>query len=746
MKRKEAETDKGIFPVVGMMCAVCASTVERQVSTQPGVVRAAVNFATSSVEIEWNPSVTSPLLLADAVKAAGYEMVVENDEEKAIERQDEEEARAYSAIKRRVVVAWILTIPMMILCFIHTHFPGEAWVMMLLALAVMTYCGAGFYKRGFRALFSGAPSMDSLVAVSTIISFLFSLFNTVYPQFFLSHNLNADLYYEGAAMIIAFVLTGKMMESRSRRSTGNALRALMGLQPSEALRVSPDGTMQKVAIEDIVPGDMVLVRPGERIPVDGVVTEGVSSVDESMLTGEPQAVERTAGETVTAGTINIAGSITVKAREVGASTRLAHIIRAVRKAQGSKAPVQRLADRISSYFVPAVMAISVITFCIWMMADTRYLPQAIMAAVSVLVIACPCALGLATPTAVVVGIGRGATEGVLIKDAEALERLADVNALVIDKTGTLTEGKPEVTETFLASGLTQDEAERIMSVVAGAELRSSHPLSGALCAYLKQKVNPAEIEDFEYFPGKGISCRSGGERYFIGNPRSGDYKIDEAAEAVLKMWAGEAAGIVTVYRDHCLVMTFKVADTLRDDARSTISALTERGIAVELLSGDRQEATEIFAAKAGIAKATGGCMPDDKQREIQRLRSEGFTVAMAGDGINDSQAMAEADVAIAMGTGSDIAIDVAQITITGGRLSKIPFAVDLSRKTLRIIRENLFWAFIYNIIGIPVAAGALYALGGFMLTPVYASAAMALSSVCVVTNSLRLNRFRSNKR
>lgn len=737
-----AKNKKAIFPVIGMMCAVCANTVEKQVSSQPGVLSASVNFATSSVEIEWNPAVTSPDVLAAAVKAAGYEMVVENDEEKAIEHQNEEEAKAYRDIRRKVIVAWVLTIPMMVLCFIHFHFPGEPFLMMVLALSVMLYCGRGFYIRGFKSLIHRAPTMDTLVAISTVISFLYSLFNTLFPEYFRSHGLDTGLYYEGAAMIIAFVLTGKMMESRSRHSTGTALRALMGLQPSEALKVGTDGKPEKVEIKYIVPGDKVIVRPGERIPVDGTVVDGYSAVDESMLTGEPQAVEKTVGDTVSAGTFNVSGSIVVEAREVGSATRLAHIIKSVRQAQGSKAPVQRLADRISAVFVPTVIGISVLTFIIWLIAGTQYLPVAIMAAVSVLVIACPCALGLATPTAIVVGIGRGARLGILVKDAEALERLAKVDTLVIDKTGTLTEGRPVVRDSFFVSYIDEKERDRILAVTLAAEMRSTHPLASAISDYLRQSATPVALTTFDYIPGKGIACSEGSAEYFIGNPDDSDYSVDDAAMKKIREWSDDDAGIVTVYRDRKLVAAFMVADRLRDEAAMTVKALHKEDVKVLLLSGDREESTRHKAQQAGINEFRGECMPGDKEDVVNEYRSEGHIVAMAGDGINDSQAMAAADVAIAMGTGSDIAIDVAQITVTGGNIAKIPEAVALSRKTLRIIKENLFWAFIYNIIGIPIAAGVLYAFGGFMLTPVYASAAMALSSVCVVTNSLRLNKIK----
>ncbi|MBD5298597.1 MAG: copper-translocating P-type ATPase [Bacteroides sp.] len=735
------------YPVTGMMCAVCAGTVEKTVADTPGVSSASVNFATAEVTFTYNPSLTSPQIVAEAVSKAGYAMIVTESTAEAVEEKEKAELRQYEVMKRNLIIAWILTLPLSAICMLHIHFPGSDWVMMALALAVMLISGRRYYTSGLRHLFSGRPDMDSLVAVSTLVSFLFSLFNTIFPNILAVNGVPADLYYEAAAMIIAFVSTGKFMEIRARRNTGTAIKALMGLQPSEAQLLLPDGSVKTLRIDEIRPGDRLIVRPGERIPVDGVVEEGISVVDESMLTGEPEGVEKTPGAKVAAGTLNTNGSMTVKALNVGASTELARIIECVRRAQGSKAPVQRLVDRISAIFVPTVITISVLTFCMWLLLSPGNISMAVIAAVSVLVIACPCALGLATPTAVMVGIGRGAREGILIREATALEQLAKIKILAIDKTGTLTEGKPRVTDTWSLN--TSDST--LLKAVMALESRSAHPLASAIvewCEHQTPGSAPDEPEHFDYIPGLGITGKVDGKGYWIGSPalalREGA-EIPGSLSEIIARWESEGAGIVLAGDSHNLLMAFKVSDTVRPEAAGAIAQLKGKGVRPILLTGDRLSAAEHIAHITGIDEVIAGVLPQGKQDAIINLKKEAQRdgaglVAMAGDGINDSQALAEADVSIAMGGGSDIAIEVAQVTIVSGRLTFIPRAIELSAKTLRTIRENLFWAFIYNVIGIPIAAGALYPLCGLLLTPMIASAAMAFSSVCVVLNSLRLNR------
>ena len=741
---------KGVFPVTGMMCAVCAATVEKTVKETPGVTSATVNFATSDVTVEWNPAVTDPAQIAENVAQAGYALIIEASMEKALEEKEQSELKSYRQLRFNMILAWCLTVPIAVICMTHVHFPAMNYIIMGMTLVVMGVCGRRFYVAGFKNLFSRHPNMDSLVAVSTSVSFIFSFFNTFWSHLLIARDVPAELYYEAAAMIIAFVLMGKFMEQRARHNTGSALRALMGLQPSEA-SVIRDGEIFRTPVEKINKGDKILVRPGDKIPVDGIVTEGVSSVDESMLTGEPLGMEKTKGDKVFAGTVNISGSIEISTTEAGASTELSRIIKCVREAQGSKAPVQRLVDKISSVFVPTVMCISVITFAGWMTGGATQLPVAVVTAVSVLVIACPCALGLATPTAIMVGIGRGAKNGILIREASALEQLSKINVLAIDKTGTLTEGKPLVKEIFYNSAPGQD----FVRAIEWLETKSAHPLASPIADWCRQYLD-ADKDDqregtmtseavFNYIPGMGVKGEIGSVKYFIGNAKllkQEGTSVAPRLESLADKFGAEGSGIVFAADSLGMQVLFVITDNIRKDASDTVSQLKEMGIKVILLTGDKASTALEVASQAGITETKAEMLPGDKQKVIKDLKREGYFVGMAGDGINDSQALAEADVSIAMGGGSDIAMEVAELTIISGRLMFIPDAIRLSKKTLTIIRENLFWAFIYNLIGIPLAAGLFYPVWGWLLTPMFASAAMAFSSVCVVANSLRLNRIK----
>lgn len=724
------------FPVTGMMCAVCANAVERTLNDSPGVTEATVNFAASTATVRWNPDETSPERLAERIRSAGYVMIVEPSAEEAMKLQEEEELRLYRSMRTKVIAAWTLTLPLIMICMCNINFPASSWVMCGLSLSVILFCGHQFYTKGFRNLFHRQPSMESLVAVSTAVSFLFSLFNTIFPSYWESRSLSAGLYYEGAAMIVAFVLTGKMMEIRARHSTGSALRALMSLAPDEANKRLPDGKVVKVPASTLTPGDILVIRPGERIPADGIVTEGFTSIDESMLTGEPLPVERQPGDHIAAGTINGLGTVEMKALKVGNDTELSRIVRSVRDAQGSKAPVQKLVDRISRLFVPSVIIISILTLVVWLLSGPERLPMAVLASVSVLVIACPCALGLATPTAIMVGIGRGARMGILIKDAAALETLSKTNILCLDKTGTLTEGKPEVLieagENFI------DETGIYLSL----ELKSEHPLAQAVARRCQELgATPAEVTEFRYIPGKGVTGKHGTDIYWIGN-----HSLAETIGAAIpgnvanasKEWLKEGAGVVLAGNHKQAKVAFKISDSLRPGVKEAICKIKEMGITPVLLTGDRFPTALHIASLSGIDRVEAELSPDGKARFIENMKQNGKRVAMAGDGINDSEALALADVSIAMGTGSEIAIETAQLTLAKADIGGIPLAISLSATTRRIIKQNLFWAFIYNIAGIPLAAGVLYPLGGFMLNPMAASAAMAISSVCVVANSLRL--------
>lgn len=737
--RHISNTDKsGVFPITEMMCAVCATTVQKTISSLEGVNSAEVNFGAGTANIVWNPKITSPEKIAEAVVKAGYGMIVEKDAEEAYEEASRRETEVYRHIRNRMIAAWVISIPLMVICMAHIHFTGVNFVLMAMTLVVMAYCGRDFYIRGFKAFAVKAPSMDSLVAVSTLISFLFSLFNTLFPSVLESRGMTADLYYEGAAMIIAFVLTGKYMEARSRRHTGDALRALMDLRPAEATLIMADRSEKTVPISQIKVDDHIIIRPGDRIPVDGNLVEGVCSVDESMLTGEPIPVEKLTGDALTAGTLVKNGSCVMIARRVGANTELSRIIASVRNAQASKAPVQKIVDKISAIFVPTVMAISVLTFIIWLCIDTSYLPQALVASVSVLVIACPCALGLATPTAIMVGIGRGASSGILIHDATALELLSKIDVILFDKTGTITQGKPKVTDTVFADSFSsEDSKKKILAVIAGAEKLSAHPLAEAMCNYIETLgIAAVDVTDFKYEAGVGISCSHEGDDYQIGSPAIAVNSTDVSFRMSLADMERLGMSIVVVTRNSECVAAFGISDAIRDDAAGTIQNLKNSGITPVLLTGDRRNAALNVANKVGIEQVIAETLPADKLNTVAHYKSLGKIVAMVGDGINDAEALADADVSIAMGTGSDIAIETAQLTIPQSKISLIPSAISLSKNTLKKIHQNLFWAFIYNVIGIPLAAGVLYPWG-FLLSPMFASAAMALSSVTVVLNSLR---------
>lgn len=741
--KKPVKADRSaIFPVVGMMCAVCANTVGKTVSNIKGVTAADVNFAAGTLSVSWDSSLTDPEEMARALDRAGYALISDHDEAQAQQEAAIREEREFKSLKHRMITAWAITIPLAALCMAHLHFPGADWLYTVMAAVVMFWCGAGFYKRGFKALLAKAPSMDTLVAISTLVSFLFSLFNTIWPEYLSSRSMTPELYYEGSAMIIAFVLTGKFMEGSSRRHAGDALKALMGLQPSSAVKIESDGSQRTVEISSIRPGDTLLVRPGDRIPVDGTVENGPASVDESMLSGEPIPVEKTDGDEVTAGTLCINGSLRITARRVGAATELARIIASVRRAQSSKAPVQRLVDRVSAFFVPTVICLAILTFIVWVCVSPDYLPQAFVTSISVLVIACPCALGLATPTAIMVGIGRAASNGIIIKDASALEQISRTDTILFDKTGTLTTGHPKVTDIFFSDTLTEEQRREAEQVLYGAESRSAHPLAVAICEHLRDgNVQPVEPDDFRYEAGSGIFCTTDGKEYAIGAPRLADKSADLTLRMHIADMERDGLSIIVMMQDDTLLLALGVRDTLHPEAADTVSKLKADGITPILLTGDRRNAALSVARQIGIETVIAETLPADKLKEVERLQQEVRYVAMCGDGINDAEALAKANVSIALGGGSEIAMETAQLTLAGGNIAMIPTAISLSKKTLRIIRENLFWAFIYNVIGIPLAAGVLYPLG-FLLNPMIASAAMALSSVCVVTNSLRLRKIK----
>lgn len=729
--------EKRIFPVLEMSCAVCAASVESTVRELKGVREAAVNFAAGTLNVEYDPSEVTPQQMREAVQAIGYDLII--DEENATELQEQEQRKHYLDLRRRTLWSWILGVPLMLLGMVWMHETWSPWAQLVLAVPVLFVFGRGFYVTGWRQARHGKANMDTLVALSTSIAFLFSLFNTLFPQFWYDRGIEPHVYYEAAAMIVAFVLLGKMLEERAKGSTSSAIRKLMGLQPKTARLVEADGQEREVPISQLKPGDRVSVRPGERIPVDGVVAEGSSYVDESMISGEPLPVGKKAGDKVLAGTINQRGSFVLEATQVGAGTVLARIVQMVQEAQGSKAPVQRIVDRVSAVFVPTVIGIAILTFIVWLVAGgSSSLTYGLLSAVSVLVIACPCALGLATPTALMVGIGKAAEHHILIKDAFALENMCRIDTVVLDKTGTLTEGKPTVTDwLWLAPS---DEVPAMKTVLLAAEMKSEHPLAAAVVTAL-QGMEAVEVSEFRSLTGKGIVAGVGGADYWVGSRALAAEYVPGMPDSVAvqaERWQEAGKSVIWYGRGSELLAIAAIADPVKPTSIEAVRELERMGIEVHMLTGDGRKTAAAVAAELGIKRFEAEVMPDDKEQYIRILQSQGRRVAMVGDGINDSQALARADVSVAMGRGTDIAMDVAMVTLMTSDLMLLPKAVTLSRRTVRLIRQNLFWAFIYNLIGIPLAAGVLYPAYGILLNPMLASAAMAFSSVSVVLNSLRL--------
>ena len=715
-----------------MGCAACVARVENTLKACKGVSAVNVSLASNSAQVDYDPAVVTPGEMKKAVQDAGYDMLVdgsddEADSEAEIARQD-----AFSALRKDTILACVLAALVMLLSMGFEDFPGKGFVLWALATPVVFWCGRRFFKAGFSALRHGSANMDTLVALSVSISYLFSVFNLLFPQVWTSQGLEAHLYFESATMIVAFILIGRLLEERAKHSTTAAIRKLMGLQEKGSTAH---------------PGETVLVKPGERLAVDGLVTDGSSYVDESMLTGEPVPALKQAGSHVYAGTINQNGALTVKVEKVGENTLLSGIIRMVRDAQGSKAPIQKTVDRIAAVFVPVIIGISVLTLLIWILCGEVTL--GLLAMVTVLVIACPCSLGLATPTAIIAGIGNGASKGILIKDAESLQVARKVQAMVMDKTGTLTEGKPSVVESVWdPTILTEDDPNELnlRDVLYALEHRSEHPLALAVCESLRG-CEDLPVEDFQAILGKGIAGTVHGTRYYVGNMDLLHDIVGDIPEATNPM-VGDSIGpwmdagyTVTLLFDKVKVYAvLALADELKDTSVQAVKALQAQGIEIHMLTGDNEVAARHIAEETGIAHVKAHVLPQDKAEYVKRLQASGKRVAMVGDGINDSAALAQADLGIAVGQGSDIAIDTAQVTIVSSDLSKLSDLVRLSKRTVTIIRENLFWAFFYNLLAVPLAAGILYPVNGFLLNPMVAAACMALSSVCVVTNSLRLRK------
>lgn len=735
------------LPVTGMSCAACAASVQSMVGGQPGVENAEVNYAGQSLKIRFDPVIIQPPAFRKAVRAIGYDLILDESPAGRDEQEKVQQERLVR-LKRRFIFAALLTFPVVVVSMFFMALPYANLLLFLLSTPVLFLFGRDFFIQALKQARHGKATMDTLVALSTGIAWLFSTFTTFFGGFRHARGIHPHVYFEAAAVVIVFIMLGKLLEERAKSGATAAIKKLIGLQPRTVRVLTPAGEKQ-LPIAEVAPGDLVLVRPGEKIPLDGTIVEGHSLVDESTITGEAMPVERSTGDRVFAGTLNQHGSFRFTADKVAGETLLAQIIRRVQAAQASKAPVEKLTDTIAGIFVPVVLGIAAVTLIAWLVfGGQQALGQGLMATLTVLIIACPCALGLATPTAIIAGIGRGAEQGILIKDAAALELAYRVNAVVFDKTGTITEGKPAVSALTWTSAA-EDDTLRLAAIFLGLEQRSEHPLAEALVRKLTEDgIRPVSPDAFESVTGKGVAATYLGQRYFAGTRKfmaeQGIGVLAELEELIRRpAYSAKTlvyfAGGITVYA------VAAVADRIKDGSREAISRLKQQGIAVYMLTGDTRETADAMAEESGITQVYAGMLPDDKARFIQRLKREGNTVAMIGDGINDSPALAEADVSIAMGRGSDIALEVAAITLAGSDLRQVPRALKLSRLTVRTIRQNLFWAFIYNVIGIPLAAGVLYPVNGVLLNPMIAGAAMALSSVSVVLNSLRLTRFRSSR-
>lgn len=726
---------KDTFPVLGMTCASCAGSAESIVKHEPGVVNASVNFATGNLTVEYLPNMTDAFKLQKAVRGVGYDLLIE-DESKQQETLEAIHAQKYQTLKNKTIWAILLSLPVVVIGMLFMNIPYANEIMWVFSTPVVLWLGRDFFINAWKQAKHRSANMDTLVALSTGIAYVFSVFNMLFASFWEQRGLEAHVYFEAAAVIIAFILLGKLLEEKAKGNTSSAIKKLMGLQPKTVIVIEVDGTEIQKAIEDVNAGDTILVKPGEKIAVDGMVISGSSYVDESMLSGEPVPVLKNENEKVFAGTINQKGSFQFRAVKVGKETMLAQIIKMVQDAQGSKAPVQKLVDKIAGIFVPVVMGIAILTFILWLiLGGDNGVVHGLLAAVTVLVIACPCALGLATPTAIMVGVGKGAENGILIKDAESLELAKQVNAIVLDKTGTITEGRPQVTG---IQWLNNDDATK--NILLSIEKQSEHPLAEAVVKQL-DGVSATSISMFDSITGKGAKANHNNQTYYVGNKKLlADNNITIADELLKQAneWGKQSKTVIWFSDSKQALSVLAISDKIKETSVRAIKEMRDMGIDLYMLTGDNEATAKAIAEQTGIQHYKAEVLPQHKADFIKELQQQGKTVAMVGDGINDSTALATADVSIAMGKGSDIAMDVAKMTIISSDLTKIPQAIRLSKQTVATIKQNLFWAFIYNLIGIPIAAGILYPINGFLLNPMIAGAAMALSSVSVVSNSLRL--------
>jgi Cu2+-exporting ATPase len=723
------KTVKKTFPVLQMGCAACAARIEKTIQKQAGIVNASVNFATATATVEYQLAIISPQDMRNAVQDAGYDLLVGDDD-------DEED---HSSGVNNILWAAALSLPVLVTGMFFMDMPYANEFMWLLSTPVIFLWGRKFFINAWKQAKHHAVNMDTLVALSTGAAYLFSVFNTLFPGFWTKRGVHPHIYFEAAAVIITFILLGRFLEEKAKAGTSSAIKKLIGLQPKTVTVVNREGDKvahSQIPVEKITAGAIILAHPGEKIAADGIVVEGSSYVDESMLSGEPAPVAKQHGDKVFAGAINQKGSFMYEAVKTGENTLLAQIISMVQDAQGSKAPVQKLVDRIVGIFVPAVTGIAVFSFVIWLIfGGDEGFTNGLLALVTTLIIACPCALGLATPTAIMVGIGKGAEKGILVKDAESIETAKKINAIVLDKTGTLTEGRPAVTDIFW---LNDDDSKK--NVFHSLERQSEHPLAEAITDYF-DGLSPVPVDDFESLTGEGVKGVIDGQLYYAGNHNlllKNNISVDERLVEEADKLNQQSKTTVWFAGERNVIALIAIADKVKETSKTAVRQFQSANIEVYMLTGDNEATASAIAASLGIVNYKSGMLPQEKAVFVKQLQSEGKVVAMAGDGINDSAALAQADLSIAMGKGSDIAIDVANMTIISSDLTKITEAINLSVRTVRTIRQNLFWAFIYNFIGIPVAAGILYPLNGFLLNPMIAGIAMALSSVSVVGNSLRM--------
>lgn len=731
----------GNFKVSGMTCASCAHSLETYLEFVEGIEKVAVNYPNQSVRLEYNGAKVSMDTIQQKALEIGY-TILAGEAQETKEVFDQIEEKRLKTLKTKLIFSAVFSIPVFIIAmFFMGKIPFENWIMMLLATPALFWSGSEFFVIAWRKLKHFSSNMDTLVALSTGTAYIFSVFNTVYPQYFLSRGVAPHVYYESAVIIITLILLGRYLEERAKSKTSSAIKKLMGLKPKEVV-VIRNGTEQTIPYEKINIGDLIIIKPGDKVPVDGIVKKGESFIDESMISGEPIPLSKTKGDKVFAGTINQKGALRIIANKVGNDTLLSQIIQLVEQAQASKPTIQKLVDKVAGIFVPIVIGLAILSFIIWYaIGPEPSFTYALLTLITVLIIACPCALGLATPTALMVGIGRGAQQGILIKDAQSLETAYKVDTLILDKTGTITEGRPKVTDLVWAHN---DSTSELSQILLAIESQSEHPVAEAIVQHLKKERTPeVHAESFQSITGMGAKISYQGKTYMAGNERlmrNNEIIIPEEISYLAASLKKEAKTVVYFSGESQVEAVIAIADQVKESTQTAIEKIHAMGISIWMLTGDNEQTASAIARQVGIKNFRANVMPADKGNFVKELQTQGKIVAMAGDGINDSHALAQSDVGIAMGSGTDIAMESAGITLMQSDLKQIEKAIKLSKATMRTIRENLFWAFIYNIIAIPIAAGVLFPFNGFLLNPMIAGAAMSLSSISVLVNSLRLKK------